>query len=331
MSTEAQIWISRVLGAIDNYNMTETTTEDDLAPMIADLIRETPTDLVNDVVREISRYVIAKQQEYTKQRAKELADADETRWCSSGISTPPPPLPQSDAEDEDEDEAEDKEEQSDDADDERSDEKDDEMAEIQNAYNDMHEMIRDLEPSAVMIKHLQDWPEIAYEVDKWEYMLLHHLVVKCAPLSVIEAVMEENPDALTVEVGDDGYVPLQLAVRHGRSLEVIRAIYKANPQMVQKVSHRGDTAHSLACKYRRDVSIKVFLYTYRDGAPLLENEDADDVASPPRELQGREHEDFLTEFLRSVGLKEAYPVLFILVAWIAMLTTALLSGARIAV
>ena len=322
----AQIWISRVIGAIDNYNMTETTTEDDLAAMIADLIHDTPSELINDVVREISRYAIAKRQEYTKQRAKELADADEARWCSSGISTPPPPpLPQSDAEDEDE--AEDKEKQSDD-----EKEQSDDEGEIQNAYNEMHDMIQNLEPSAVMLKHLQDWPEIAYEMDKWEYMLLHHLVVKCAPFSVIKAVMEENPDALTFEAGDDGYVPLQLAVRHGRSLEVIREIYKANPEMVKKVSHRGDTAHSLACKYKRDVSIKVFLYTYRDGAPLLENDEDDDSDMPGLiPITPPPEKDFLTEFVRSVGLEEAYPVLFILIAWIFMLTLSLLAGVRMLV
>ena len=323
----AQVWISRVIGAIDNYNMTDKTTEDDLAAMIADLIRDTPSELINDVVREISRYAIAKRQEYTKQRAKEVADAaiireaDAMRWCSSAISTPTPESEERD--DEADDEADD-----DEATEERSD--DDHTGEVQNAYNEMHDMIQNLEPSAVLLKHLQDWPEIAHEVDKWEYMLLHHLVVKCAPFSVIQAVMEENPDALTFEVGDDGYVPLQLAVRHGRSLEVIREIYKANPEMVKKVSHRGDTAHSLACKYRRDVSIKVFLYTYRDGAPLLENDEDSDMPglipiTPPAE------KDFLTEFVRSVGLKEAYPVLFILIAWIFMLTLSLLAGVRMLV
>jgi hypothetical protein len=330
-----------VIGAIDNYNMTEN---DDLAPMIADLIRETPSELINDVMREISRYAIAKQQEYTKKQTTQLADADAMRWCSSGISTPPPLPVDSNAEEDDdaddeatEERSDDKEEQSDEHSDdkeehsdereEHSDDDDDRIGEIQNAYNEMQTMIRNLEPSAVMLKHLEEWPEIAYEMDKWEYMLLHHLIVKCAPLSVIQAVMKENPDALTFEVGNDGYVPLQLAVRHGRSLEVIREIYKANPLMVQRVSHRGDTAHSLACKYRRDVSIKVFLYTYRDAAPLEDEDDDSDMPglipiTPPAE------KDFLTEFVRSVGLKEAYPVLFILIAWIFMLTLSLLAGVR---
>jgi hypothetical protein len=335
----SQIWISRVIGAIDNYNMTDTDT---LAPMIADLIRDAPGELINDVMREISRYAIAKQQEYTKKQTTELAiadavrtalaDAHNGRWCSSGVSTPP--ISESgddkeDADDEADDEAE-TEERSDDAaaTEEQSDEYD-EVGDIQNAYNDMHEMIRNLEPSAVMLKHLENWPEIAYEMDKWEYMLLHHLVVKCAPFSVIQAVMEENPDALTFEAGDDGYVPLQLAVRHGRSLEVIKAIYKANPEMVKKVSHRGDTAHSLACKYKRELDIKVFLYMYRDGAPLVEEEDDDmpgliPITPPPEK-------DFLTEYARSVGLQEAYPVLVILLAWIAMLTLSLLAGVRMIV
>jgi hypothetical protein len=359
-TTATQIWISRVIGAIDNYNMTETTKEDNLAPMIADLIRETPGELINDVVREISRYAIAKQQEYTKKQTTELAIADAVRtalqdahdglWCSSGISTPPisdsaiedalrtslgrqsstPHIGQSD-------DSPATEERSDDADDDREAEEQSEaeteedeikhIGDIQNAYNDMHEMVRNLEPSAVMLKHLEEWPEIAYEVDKWEYMLLHHLVNKCAPLSVIEAVMKENPDALTFEVGDDGYVPLQLAVRHGRSLEVIQAIYKANPLMVQKVSHRGDTAHSLSCKYKRDVSIKVFLYTYRDAAPLPDDEDDDmpgliPITPPPEK-------DFLAEYVRSIGLQEAYPVLIILLAWMLMLTMSMLAGVRL--
>jgi hypothetical protein len=160
-------------------------------------------------------------------------------------------------------------------------------------------------------------------------MLLHHLVVKCAPLCVIEAVMKENPDALTFEAGDDGYVPLQLAVRHGRSLEVIQAIYKANPQMIQKVSPRGDTAHSLSCKYKRDVSIKVFLYTYRDAAPLPDDDDDDMPGLIP--ISTETEKDFLTEFVRSVGMKEAYPVLVILLAWIAMLTLSLIAGVRMIV
>ena len=335
-TTAAQDWISRVIGTIiDNYNITDNTTEDELAEMIADLIHDTPGELINDVVREISRYAIAKQQEYTKKRAMELliTDAADDNWhCSSRISTPPP-LPA----DSDDDEA--KEERDDEADDERSDEREeakeelsdeDEIGDIQNAYNEMQDMIRNLEPSAVMLKHLEEWPEIAYEMDKWEYMLLHHLIVKFAPLSVIEAVMKENPDALTFEVGNEGYVPLQLAVRHGRSLDVIRAIYKANPQMVQKVSHWGNTAHSLSCKYQRDVSIKVFLYTNRDAAPLDEDEDDEDMPglipiTPPAE------KDFLTEYVQAVGLQEAYPVLVILLAWMVMLTLSLLAGVRMLV
>ena len=329
MNTTAQDWIYRVIGAMDNYNM--TTENDNLAEIIADLIRETPRELINDVMRDISRYAIAKQQEYTKKRALELL-----------IATPPP-LP-ADSDDEREERSNDEKEEADDehseeADDERSDdaeateEHSDEDAEateigdIQNAYNEMHEMIQNLEPSAVMLEHLEEWPEIAYEVDKWEYMLLHHLIVKCAPLSVIQAVMKENPDALTFEVGNEGYVPLQLAVRHGRSLEVIQAIYKANPQMIQKVSRWGNTAHALACKYQRDVSIKVFLYTHRDAAPLEDKDDDDDMPglipiTPPPE------KDFLTEYVRSVGLREAYPVLVILLAWITMLTLSLLAGVR---
>jgi hypothetical protein len=328
---------------MENYNMTDKmTAEDDLAPMIADLIRDTPTELINDVVREILRYAIAKHQEYTKKQTTELALAEANaaaRRCSSGISTPPQ-LPESDDDDEAETEeisehGEEEEERSDEIE-ERSDEEEiKRIGDIQDAYNDMHDMIRNLEPSAVMLKHLEEWPEIAYEMDKWEFMLLHHLVVKCAPLSVIQAVMKENPDALTFEAGDEGYVPLQLAVRHGRSLEVIQAIYKANPLMVQKVSHRGDTAHSLACKYKRDVSIKVFLYTYRDAAPLLDEDDDDDdmpgliPITPPSEL--RTEKDFLTEFVRSVGMREAYPVLVILLAWITMLTLSLLAGVRMLV
>jgi hypothetical protein len=337
----AQIWISRVIGSIDNYNMTDKMTEkDDLAPMIADIIRDTPGELINDVVREISRYAIAKQQEYTKKQTAELAIADAVSTSLGRRCSSPPELPESDADedieeakeraDETEEQSDETEEQSDDDDDADDEQSNDEVGEIQNAYNDMHEMIRNLEPSAVMLKHLENWPEIAYEMDKWEFMLLHHLVVKCAPLSVIQAVMEENPDALTFEAGDDGYVPLQLAVRHGRSLEVIKAIYKANPEMVKKVSHRGDTAHSLSCKYKRDLPIKVFLYMYRDGAPLLEDDDDDDMPglipiTPPPE------KDFLTEYVRSVGLQEAYPVLVILLAWITMLTLSLLSGVRMLV
>jgi hypothetical protein len=335
----SQIWISRVIGAIDNYNMTDKTTEKDIAPMIAELIQDTPGELINDVVREISRYAIAKQQEYTKKQTTELAiaaavrtalqDAHNGRWCSSGISTPP--ISESAIEDaeatEEQGDADD--EQSDDAEEQGDETEEDEIGDIQNAYNEMHEMVRNLEPSAVMLKHLEEWPEIAYEMDKWEYMLLHHLVVKCAPFSVIQAVMKENPDALTFEAGDDGYVPLQLAVRHGRSLEVIQAIYKANPLMVQRVSHRGDTAHSLACKYKRELDIKVFLYTYRDAAPLPDDDDDDmpgliPITPPPEK-------DFLTEFARSVGLREAYPLLVIMLAWITMLTLSLLAGVRMIV
>lgn len=311
MDTAAQVWISRVIGAIDNYIMTDKTTEDDLAPMIAELILDAPSELVNDVVRDISRYAIAKQQEYNKQRTNEV------------VAASTPPLPED--HDQEEEHGGDKEQ----GDDEQQEERSDDDGDIQNAYNEMQEMIRDLVPASVALKHIEEWPEIAYEVDKWGYMLLHHLITKFAPLSVIEAVMKENPEALTVEVGDiDGHVPLQLAVRVGRSLEVIRALYEANPQMVKKVSPRGDTAHSLACKYKRDVSIKVFLYTNRDAAPLpaaaaaAENESM--LLVDPRQ----HNEDFLAEFARTIGMKEAYPVLIILVAWVFMLTMSMLAGVR---
>jgi len=315
MDTAAQVWISRVIGAIDNYIMTDKTTEDDLAPMIAELILDAPSELVNDVVRDISRYAIAKQQEYNKQRTNEV------------VAASTPPLPEDD--DQEQERGGDKEEERGDDDQEEEERSDDDDGDIQNAYNEMQEMIRDLVPASVALKHIEEWPEIAYEVDKWGYMLLHHLITKFAPLSVIEAVMKENPEALTVEVGDiDGHVPLQLAVRVGRSLEVIRALYEANPQMVKKVSPRGDTAHSLACKYKRDVSIKVFLYTNRDAAPLpaaaaaAENESM--LLVDPRQ----HNEDFFAEFARTIGMKEAYPVLIILVAWVFMLTMSMLAGVR---
>ena len=64
-----------------------------------------------------------------------------------------------------------------------------------------------------------------------------------------------------------------------------------------------------------------------------QNEDDEETAesSNAAALEVQQDKDFVTEFIRTVGMKEAYPVMVILLAWITMLTLSLLAGVRMAV
>ena len=312
MSTVSQEWISRVNGGLDNYHMTDSTTEEDLKELVVDLMTGIPYELIDEVAREISRYAIAKQNEYNKRRREELVVAT-------------PPLPDSGDEAE-EDYDGDVEERSDEvkeehSDDERTEERsdgveehgddDEEIGEIQNAYNDINWLLKTGRPESEMLEILYAHPKIAHEVDKWGWMLLHHAVAKFATPPFIEAVIDENPNALMIEVGEDQYNPLQIAVRCGRSLEVIKALYKAYPAAVGEFG-TPHCAHSIACSYGRSTDIRVFLYTYRDGAPIIEEETV--VV---------EKEEDVWE-----GIRQSYPIMVVMVAWIAMLVVSIGAGVR---
>jgi hypothetical protein len=313
MSAVSQEWISRVNGGLDNYHMTDSTTEEDLKRLVVDLMTGIPYELIDEVAREISRYAIAKQNEYNKRRREELAVAT-------------PPLPESDDDDEQYDgdveersDGEAKEEHSDDGveeecseDDEAKEERsDDEIGEIQNAYNEINWLLKTGRPESELLEILYAQPKIAHEVDKWGWMLLHHAIAKFATTPFIEAVIDENPKALMIEVGEDRYNPLQIAVRCGRSLEVIKALYKANPAAVGEFG-APHCAHSIACSYGRSTDIRVFLYTYRDGAPIVEEE-----------VVVVEKEEDVWE-----GIRQSYPIMVVMVAWIAMLVVSIGAGVR---
>ena len=323
MSTVSQEWISRVNGGLDNYHMTDSTTEEDLKQLVVDLMTGIPYELIDEVAREISRYAIAKQNEYNKRRREELAVAT-------------PPLPESDDDGEveeersgDDDEAtvelsdgveeehcsddDGVEEEHDDDEPEEEPIDDEEIGEIQNAYNDINWLLKTGRPESEMLEILYAQPKIANEVDKWGWMLLHHAVAKFATPPFIEAVIDENPNALMIEVGEDQYNPLQIAVRCGRSLEVIKTLYKANPAAVGEFG-TPRCAHSIACSYGRSTDIRVFLYTYRDGAPIVEEETEEVV---------EKNEDDVWE-----GIRQSYPIMVVMVAWIAMLVVSIGAGVR---
>lgn len=301
MSTVSQEWISRVNGGLDNYNMTDSTTEEDLKELVVDLMTGIPYELIDEVAREISRYAIAKQNEYNKRRREELAVAT-------------PPLPDSGDGEAEEEYDGDVEERSDEVKEERSDgveehSDDEEIGEIQNAYNEINWLLKTGRPESELLEILYAHPKIAHEVDKWGWMLLHHAVAKFATPPFIEAVIDENPNALMIEVGEDQYNPLQIAVRCGRSLEVIKALYKANPAAVGEFG-TPHCAHSIACSYGRSTDIRVFLYTYRDGAPIVEEETTE------------KNEDVWE------GIRQSYPIMVVMVAWIAMLVVSIGAGVR---
>ena len=318
MSAVSQEWISRVNGGLDNYHMTDSTTEEDLKRLVVDLMTGIPYELIDEVAREISRYAIAKQNEYNKRRREELA-----------VATPPLPDSGDDG---------DVEERSDEAEEEHDDERteecdgepeeedcsdddgveeecsdDDEIGEIQNAYNEINWLLKTGRSESEMLEILYAQPKIANEVDKWGWMLLHHAVAKFATPPFIEAVIDENPNALMIEVGEDQYNPLQIAVRCGRSLEVIKALYKANPAAVGEFG-TPRCAHSIACSYGRSTDIRVFLYTYRDGAPIIEEEEEEKVIE--------KNEDVWE------GIRHSYPIVVVMVAWIAMLVLSIGAGVR---
>jgi hypothetical protein len=93
----------------------------------------------------------------------------------------------------------------------------------------------------------------------------------------------------------------------------------------------------LACRAKADMDVRVFLYVNRDG-PEEDYADMPDLIpiSPPEsddegEQETENKDDITAEFIRTIGLKEAYPVMVILLAWITMLTLSLLAGVRMAV
>jgi len=289
-----QMWIER---AIKDLNIDESMTEEDVVDKVLDLFADVPDGLIKEIARELSRYAVDKQQAQ--------------QWCcSSGISTPV----------ESEDESE--------------------VGNIQNAYNTLHEMMdSSLEPMQSILDYFRKWPRTAFEVDKWGWMLLHHMVARRANVRLIEAVAKENPAALCVGVGVAHHTPIQLAARSCRPLEVIKALYEADPRAIRIWAPNGDSAHMLACRAKADMDVRVFLYVNRDG-PEEDYADMPDLIpiSPPESDDETEtdeaveqQDDITAEFIRTIGLKEAYPVMVILLAWITMLTLSLLAGVRMMV
>jgi hypothetical protein len=216
----------------------------------------------------------------------------------------------------------------------------DEVGNIQNAYNTLHEMMdSSIEPTQSILDYFRKWPQTAFEVDKWGWMLLHHMVARRANVRLIEAVAKENPAALCVGVGVAHHTPIQLAARSCRPLEIIKALYEADPRAIRIWAPNGDSAHILACRAKADMDVRVFLYVNRDG-PEEDYADMPDLIpiSPPESddetddaVEQEDKDDITAEFIRTIGLKEAYPVMVILLAWITMLTLSLLAGVRMMV
>lgn len=315
-NSSAQIWIERV---INDLKIDDKTTEDQVVETMLDLIADVPDELINEVAREISRYAVDKQKQQTA----------EMRCCSSAISTPP----QLEV----------------DTDDETESNSVHSVGAIQTAYNTLHEMVNsNREPTESVLEYFRKWPETAFEMDKWGWMLLHHLITRRAGPDLIEAVAKENPDALRVSVGIAHHTPIQLAARCCRSLDTIKVLYNADPTAIRIRAPNGDSAHMLACRAKADMDVRVFLYVNRDG-PVEDTDDDDDdmpglvPISPPSDEEEEQQsnapalevidtdKDFVTEFVRTIGMKEAYPVLVILIAWIVMLTMSLLAGVRMLV
>ena len=299
MSTiEQQSWIARAIKDLETT--TTTMTEEDVVEKVIELIADVPDGLINEVARELSRYAVDKQQQYQKE----------------GISTPVV-----------------------------EESEDDETGKIQYAYNTLHEMMdSSLEPVQSILDYFRAWPQTAFEVDKWGWMLLHHMVARRANVRLIEAVAKENPAALCVGVGVAHHTPIQLAARSCRPLEIIKALHEADPRAIRIWAPNGDSAHMLACRAKADMDVRVFLYVNRDGPeedyadmpdliPISPPEsDAESDAETETEDEVEEIKDDITaEFIRTIGLKEAYPVMVILLAWITMLTLSLLAGVRMAV
>jgi hypothetical protein len=302
---EQQSWIARAIKDLNNDN-DKTMTEDQLVEKVMDLIADVPDGLINEVARELSRYAVDKQQQNQKEE----------------ISSPV--VVESESED-------------------------DETGKIQNAYNTLHEMMdSSLEPVQSVLDYFRTWPQTAFEVDKWGWMLLHHMVARRANVRLIEAVAKENPAALSIGVGVAHHTPIQLAARSCRPLEIIKALHEADPRAIRIWAPNGDTAHMLACRAKADMDVRVFLYVNRDGpeedyadmpdlipiSPPESDDESDDAETETDDAEivvEQEKEDFISEYVRLVGLKEAYPVLVILLAWITMLTLSLLAGVRMAV
>jgi len=297
-----QMWIER---AIKDLNIDESMTEEDVVDKVLDLFADVPDGLIKEIARELSRYAMNKQQ------------AEKEGWCcSSGISTPV------------------------------EDESEDEVGNIQNAYNTLHEMMdSSLEPVQSILDYFRKWPQTAFEVDKWGWMMLHHMVARRANVRLIEAVAKENPAALCVGVGVAHHTPIQLAARSCRPLEVIKALYEADPRAIRIWAPNGDSAHMLACRAKADMDVRVFLYVNRDGpeedyadmpdlipiSPPESDDESDDEDETETDEAVENKDDITAEFIRTIGLKEAYPVMVILLAWITMLTLSLLAGVRMMV
>jgi len=279
--------------AIKDLNIDEDMAEDDVVEKVLDLIADVPDGLIHEVAREISRYAVDKQKK---------KDAEQNY---------------------------------------------DDLGNIQNAYNVIHEMMdSQREPPHVISEYFRKWQKTAFEVDKWGWMLIHHAVAKRADIHFIEAVAKANPEALYVSVGVAEQTPIQLAARFSSPISVIKALYDAAPSAIRVKAPNGDSPHILACRAGADIEVRAFLYSNRDGpeddyadmpglipvTPPSEPEDDEEEENPPLPLPLElENKDFIVEYARSVGLREAYPVMLVLLAWIFMLTLALLSGTRTAV
>ncbi|KAL3775607.1 hypothetical protein ACHAWO_006815 [Cyclotella atomus] len=81
-------------------------------------------------------------------------------------------------------------------------------------------------------------------VIRWRLLPLHATCVFRAPLSLIEALIQANPDGPGM-MDDQGMLPIHLACRNGASRGVVMTLLNANPQSINAKDKKGRTPLNL--------------------------------------------------------------------------------------
>lgn len=81
-------------------------------------------------------------------------------------------------------------------------------------------------------------------VIRWRLLPLHATCVFRAPLNLIEALIQANPEAPTM-IDDQGMLPIHLACRNGASRGVVMTLLNANPESINTKDKKGRTPLNL--------------------------------------------------------------------------------------
>jgi len=91
-------------------------------------------------------------------------------------------------------------------------------------------------------------PTLGKRVVRWRMLPLHAAILFGAPIPVIKAIINANPNAVT-SPDDQGMIPLHLAFRAGSTEDVVVILLESGPETIEMVDYKGRLPSMLVPKH----------------------------------------------------------------------------------